>query len=214
MAACHQHLVQHAAKSIDVAAPIDGRISGDLLGTHVERRPDHVPGAGQVWRAGDALGAGHAEVGHHGVPFREQYVLRLDVSVNHARAMRVVQRMRNLDGDLNGVRGRKTSLPLQAVPDGLSLDVRHHVVQGGVGFPRIVQWQDMRMRETRGRFDLTQKTLPTHDRGHVGLQYLDRHLPMVLDIFGKQNAPHGTAPDLSDDAVPVVQSEREAVDVH
>jgi hypothetical protein len=46
------------------------------------------------------------------------------------------------------------STRLQPIPETLPLDVRHHEVEEAVGFPGVVQRQDMRMLQIRRCLDL------------------------------------------------------------
>ena len=56
------------------------------------------------------------------------------------------------------------------VPEGLTLDVRHHVVEEPVGFTRIEERQDVRMLQIGGGLDLLDKPLGPERRGEFGLQ--------------------------------------------
>src|SRR5688572_3622919 len=101
-----QHLVEHASQAIAVRSAIEPEMSGRLLRAHVQWRAQSKAGPGQpVVRRGDsgADGPGNAEVGHDRVTFLEQDVLRLDIAVYYALAVRIRQRIGHLAGDLESV---------------------------------------------------------------------------------------------------------------
>ncbi len=86
-----QHLVQHAAETVDVAAAVHG-IANDLLGTHVQGRPDSDSRPRQLGATGGADCPRNAEVGHEGVAVLEQDVLGLDVSMDDIMCVGVGER--------------------------------------------------------------------------------------------------------------------------
>ncbi len=65
----------------------------------------------------------------------QQNVFRLDVAVDHAVAMGVVERPGDLGRDTDSFFDGELVLACQAVTQRLSLDVRHDVVDEAVGFP-------------------------------------------------------------------------------
>ena len=87
----HQHFVEHATERIDVAAAVNG-IAGGLLRTHVGGRADTSAGLGERVALHRAERFPDTEVRHEGVPVREQDVFGLDVAMDHAMTMGVVER--------------------------------------------------------------------------------------------------------------------------
>ena len=91
-----EHLVDHAAEAVDVAAAVHRRRRGRLLRAHVGRGADGEADTGQRGAAGQADRPRDAEVGDHRVAVRDEDVLRLDVAVHHPAPVGVVQRVRHL----------------------------------------------------------------------------------------------------------------------
>ncbi len=93
-----EHLVHHDTEGVDVRTTIHRGTFG-LLRREVRRRAHHQAVLGQVVFARHRLGdteVGHLHLGVGG----DQDVARLDVAVNHAIAMRVVQCGCDLSGEL------------------------------------------------------------------------------------------------------------------
>ena len=78
-----------------------------LFGAHVGRGPDRHPGLGQPVRRRRLERAGDAEVGHQRLAVGEQDVLRLDVAMDHALAVGMVERVGDLPGDAEGLVDRQ-----------------------------------------------------------------------------------------------------------
>ena len=122
-----QHLEQHGAEAVDVGPGVERAVAAGLLGAHVGRRPDAHAGLGElVLVLGRAERAGDAEVGDEGVAVAgEEQVLGLDVAVDHAVLVGVVQRLRRLAGDPERVLERELPLAPEPVAQALALDERH-----------------------------------------------------------------------------------------
>ena len=121
-----EHLVEHAAQRVDVAARVELALAHRLLGAHVLRRAERHPGLGHPG-AGLAGGERDAEVGDERAAVVEQDVLRLDVAVDDAVPMGVVERARDLGGDPDGLADRQLLLAGHPVAERDALDERHHV---------------------------------------------------------------------------------------
>ena len=87
------------------------------------------------------------------MPCLEQDVLRLNVPVDHAEAVGVAQRVGDFAGDLEGVVDRQLLLAVQALPEWLPRHVGHHVVQQAIGFPGVVERQDVWVGQLRRGMD-------------------------------------------------------------
>src|SRR6266702_96790 len=109
-----QHLVEHTAETIEIAAAIELLDPPRLLRAHVPRgahrdaRPRYSPSACHSDRPGDT------EVAHHRMTGLEQDVLRLDVAMHDVATMGVVQGVRHLAGDVQRVLERELALVDQA----------------------------------------------------------------------------------------------------
>ena len=94
-----QHLVQHNADRVDVGAGI-GALALGLLGADIMHRADRLVADGLALRAGEA---GNAEVHHLDGAVRQQHnVLRLDVAVDDALGVGVLQGAEHLRGKVDG----------------------------------------------------------------------------------------------------------------
>ncbi len=91
-----------------------------------------------------------AEIRHHGVPCREQDVLRLDVAVQHPGGVRVDKGVRHLAGNPQRLGNVELDLACQSSPQRLALDEGHHVVQHAARFAGIVEAQDVGMLQAAG----------------------------------------------------------------
>ena len=113
---------------------------------------------------------------------------------------------RNLPREAQRVFDREWLLAIQAHSQRLAFDVGHDVVELPVGLTRIVQWQDVRVREPRGNLDLSQETLVPDRRGHLGMQGFYRDFAAVLQVVGQVDGGHAPAPKLALDPVTVGES--------
>jgi hypothetical protein len=102
-------------------------------------------------------------------------------------------------------------LTVQLVPKGFPLDERHHVIQEPVCLTGIEQGQDVRVLEARGGRDLVDEAFGSEHGGQFGLQHLERHLALVLEIFGEIDRGHATGSQLALQAVAVSKSCSETV---
>ncbi len=91
-----EHLVEHRAQGVDVGAGGDLALAHRLLGAHVVRRAERHAGLGHPAPAGLAGRERDAEVGDQRLAVVQQDVLGLDVAVDHAVAVGVVERRRPL----------------------------------------------------------------------------------------------------------------------
>ena len=75
-----------------------------------------------------------AEVGHHRLPLVEQDVLGLDVAVDHALAMRVIERARDLAREPHRVVDRQLLLAVQPIAQRVALHEGHHMEHRALHF--------------------------------------------------------------------------------
>ena len=164
-----EHFIKHGGERIDVGASVDHAIAGRLLGRHVLRRAERQSGLGDPPAAGIRDGQRDAEVGDDRLPVLEQDVLGLEVAVDDAVTVGVVERIGDGHRDANGVVDRKLLLALQPVPQRLALDVRHDVEQQPLGFARIEQRKEVRMlkvgRDAESRSENARRRAPRRAPG-------------------------------------------------
>ncbi len=149
-----------------------------------------------------------AEVGDERVPFLKQDVRRLDVEVDDAVAVRVVERQRDLAAEPYRFVARQSAVPLQPLAQRFAGRERRHEVDerglllaGETHFPGVVQRKNVRVREARRDLDLALETRAVDGSRDTGVDGLDRNLPAVAQVIGEVDGPHPAAPDLTDDAI-------------
>ena len=153
-----QHLVHHAAERVEIAAPVD-RSPAALLGAHVRRRAGPERGLAPGGRPGRVERAGDAEIGDDRLAVLEQDVLGLDVPVDDAAAVGVVERAGDLARRCGAPSRAAAGLGRQRLPQRLALDVRHDVVEQPIHGARVEQRQDVRMLQGGGDLDLAEEPL-------------------------------------------------------
>ena len=79
------------------------------------------------------------------MPVRQQDVLRLDVAMDDAAAVRVAQGVGYFAGDGEGVIERELLLAVEPVAERLPLDVGHDIVEEAVGLAGVKQRQNVWM---------------------------------------------------------------------
>jgi hypothetical protein len=106
---------QDAAQAVDVAAPIEIRLAGRLLGAHVHGATDDGPGVGQPPAPAGGRGPSDPKVGNDRVALFEQDVLGLDVAVDHPVAVGIVERVGYLAREVDSLGGGEPVVPLEAL---------------------------------------------------------------------------------------------------
>ena len=133
----------------------------------------------------------------------EEDVFRLDVAVDDAVAVRVVERVGDLGGDPQRVLDRELLLAIQPVAQRLAVDERHDVEHRAVHLSRVVQGEDVRMLQVGGGADLGEEPRAADDRGELGLEDLHGDLAVVPEVVGEEDGGHPPRADLALDAVSV-----------
>ena len=177
-----EHLVEHRRERVDVAARVDRAVAGRLLGAHVLWRAERYPRLRQARARGGAERERDPEIGDHGLPVLEQDVLRLDVAVDHAVPVGIVQRARDGARDLDGRRHRELPLARQPLAQRLSLDVRHDIIDETAGLAGVEERQDVRVVQVRGDPNLAEEPLDAQQGGEVWSQHLQRDVAVVLQV--------------------------------
>jgi hypothetical protein len=136
------------------------------------------------------------------VPIGEQDVARFDVAVHDIVLVGVIERFGDLAGDADRLLDRELLFTLDALAEGLALDVRHHGVEQAVGVSAVVQWQDTGMLQAGFDADFAEKAVCAEGGGYLRAQHLDRDTAAVLPIVRAIDARHAPATDLSIQVVP------------
>ena len=140
----------------------------------------------------------------------QQDVLRLDVAVDHAVAMRVVERGADLLGEAHGIVDGQLVLAIQAIAQRLALDERHHVEEVAVRLPRVEQREDVRMLQRRRRLDLGQEAIGANDGGELWAQHLHRDAAIVLEIVRQIHGRHAARAELALESIAIGERLNEA----
>ncbi len=178
------------AQRIDVGAGVQG-LGLALLGTHVIRRPDHLSGQGQLLGTGHCA-FGEAEIGQLDRALRvEQQIARLDIPVNHSRGMRGGQPLAGIRQNSRGFQRRKGAALLQGLGEVTPFHQLHDNVVGLPLLPNLIQSDDVRMRESPGRFRFGQKAVAGRFVGSEFLrQDFDRHVTFDQRVERAVHHPH------------------------
>ena len=198
-----QQLVHDGAERIQV------RGAGEIQALHLLGR--HVAG-----RTGDALDARDVGVGHQGdakiddahvAVLREHDVRGLDVAVNHATRVRVVQRLGALEHQLDDVVDAQQVVGAAVGGQGArAVHVLGDDVAVPILFTGVVDRQDVRVVQHAHHVRLGQEHLARDARallvaGHVQAVDLDGHVAAVVRIVREIHGAGAAATDFVDDEV-------------
>jgi hypothetical protein len=207
-----QQLVEQAAGAVQVGARVDLLALG-LLGRQVLRGADDRGGlrhghAGVAHRTGDAevhdldlAGAGQHDVG------------RLDVAVDDARPVAVLQRLEDADGHLHGPLGQQLAPGVQQLAQGRAVDVLHHDVRDrdavDVVLAGVVHGDDRGVVERGGRLGLPAETgLEGRIAGKVHPQRLHGDRTAQAGVMGEVHLGHATTAEHRAQLVPAAEATR------
>ena len=208
-----RHLVADDAAGEEIGAAIDVAASR-LLRRHIrhgaERDPDRRRVlAGCARRVGLAFGAARgerelrdAEVEHLRLPAaRDEDVRRLDVAVHDALGVRGIERVGDLDRDVErAIEGQRPARDLFL--ERAAVEQLHHHVLLAVVLADVVQRADVRMVQRRGDARLaTEPVERLAARGQLRRQELQRDVPPEPHVFGAVDDAHPSAAKAVDDPV-------------
>ena len=207
-----EHLVEHGAQGVDVGAGVDGLLAHGLLGAHVVRGAEGEAGLGHAGAAGLLHGEGDAEVGDEGLALVQQDVLGLDVAVDDALAVGVVEGAGDFGGEADGVGDGEHAFAREAGAQRLAGDERHDVVEQAVGVAAVEQREDVRMLQARGGADLAEEAFAAEGGAEVGMEDLDGDVALVLEVVGEVDGGHAALAEFALEAVAVRQGRGEAIE--
>src|SRR5689334_20650147 len=160
-----EHLVQHARKAVQIAAPINLALAECLLGTHVRRCADRQAGLGQLLATHCRNRTGDSKVRKHRMMMQEQNVFGLNVPVHEAKTVGVPQRLTYLPSDPQCLLHRKLPFPIESLPEGLTLDIGHYIVEKTVMSARVEEWQYVGMAQAGGDRYFAEKSIRADSPG-------------------------------------------------
>ncbi len=193
-----QKLVEDDSGRVQIRCLID-RCAARLLGREVLGGADDRALLRHLARAG----ARDAEVRHLDDTLGiDDHVVRLDVPMDDAVAVRVAERREDLpgvrDGDIRGTRSARTDEVLQRPP----FDVLHDDEVRAVRLPPVVDRDDVRMGETGRVGGLAPEAFDELVVVRVALvEDLDGDAPAELLVLGEVDVRHAAAADLARNAV-------------
>jgi hypothetical protein len=110
-----EHFVGHRAERVEIGARVDGAVARCLLGAHVLRCAQRQAGLCDTLPASLAHRERDAKVGHQRLPVGQQHILRLQVAMDHAAPVRVVERLGNRTGQAHRFLNRQRQIqPVRA----------------------------------------------------------------------------------------------------
>jgi len=174
-------------------------------------RADTESGFGQPFVFFDRESASDPEVGNQSMGPAEEYVLRLDVAVNHPVAVGVFQGVCDFAGDPKGILQGKLFLPLQPASKRLAFDVRHGEPELPVDVSGVMDGEYVRVLQTGTETDLPEKPLRAQDHGQFGVKNFECNRAIVLEVVGQKDASHATASQLPLKAIAVGESRCQVV---
>ncbi len=204
-----QHLVEHHAERIQVAAAVDGLALG-LLGREVGGGAHHraVLGEARIGPAGER--GGDTEVGDlHVAAVGHQDVAELDVAVDETGLMGGRERGGHVGRDLGGPVRLERPGGAQHVGHAAPRHVLHHDVVGPPLLTPVVDAHDVGVVEVGGGLRLSPEALhEVRIVGELGEQDLQRDLAIEELVTGEIDVGHPAAGDVAQQLVPAVEHGR------
>ena len=197
-----EHLVHHAAETVDIGPAVEPGATHRLLRTHVSHGAHRQSRLGQAVLVRRIRRQGDPEVRHHRLASEEQDVLRLDVPVHHAVGMGEVERLGDAPADTYGLVQRKRSLAPDALPQAFAIDHRHSVPQEAVGLAGVVHCEDMGMPKPGGHPNLAEETLAQLG-AELGMEHLEGDRAVVPQVVGEVDRGHAAPAQLTLHAISV-----------
>ena len=194
-----QHLVEADADRVEVRTLVD-RIALGLLGREVLGGAEDRAGL----RHPGIAGARDAEVHDLDGPVAVDHdVLRLDVAVHDAAAMREVDRGEQLQRDRDRLVAAEAAAPADEVLERLALHVLHDDVVRAVDLAPVVDGDQVLLVEARCGLGLAAEALDERRVAEVAReQDLDGDVPAEGEVLAQIHIGHAAAAELAHHAVP------------
>jgi hypothetical protein len=140
----------------------------------------------------------------------QEDVLRLEIPVDHAVLVRVVERFRDGDRDAHRLLHRELLLALEPGAERFALHVRHHVPQQAARLAGVEQRQQVRVLEVGGDADLREEALTAEHGAQLGVEHFQGDEAVVPDVAGEIHRRHPAAAQLPLEGVAVGEDRGEA----
>ena len=147
----------------------------------------------------------HAEVEQVCVVSGDEHIGRLQVPVNDSLSVCVGEGTRHIPQQGKRILDGYGTFPSENRPQGLALDVRHHVVGESLDLPRVDQCNDVRVGEPSGEADLAGEPVRAEPLRDLGTHDLENDQPVVLTLPGEEYNRHASPSQLTDDPVASVE---------
>ena len=141
----------------------------------------------------------------------EQDVLGLDVAVDDAVPVGVVERAGDLTGDPERVVDRELALAPEPVAERLALDERHGEPELAAGLTGVENGQDVGMLEPGGELDLALEALGAERGGELGEEDLEGDRAVVAEVVREIDGGHAAAAELALEGVAVGEGVAHAI---
>ena len=198
-------LDQHEPERVDVALAVDG-FAPRLLGTRVAGGAEHGAG-GSVHAASASARASPKSADAQPAFLAEQQVGRLDVAVDEAAPVRVVERAGRLEADHQRLRRAESRVRVSSMAaQAAAAEVLGDEVRLVVVLAPVVHRQHVRVVERRGRLRFGPE--PSEERFVVGeavVQDLDRDATAQTRVVGEEHQGRRTRTDRGDQPVPTAE---------
>lgn len=135
----------------------------------------------------------------------QEDVLGLYVAMDDALAVCEVERAGDVSDNPNRLVDCQHLLSRKTVAQRFTLHERHDIEQRAGCVSRIVQRQDVRVLQVGGDLDFLEEAFCAERRSQLGLEHLERDLPVVPQVNSEVDRSHAALAELSLDVVAVGQ---------
>ena len=146
-----------------------------------------------------------------GWPSCNENILGLEIAVDDALAVRVVERRGDRGRDSDCFVDRELLFTIEPRAERFAFDERHDVEQQVARGARIEQRQKIRMLEIGGDLNFRLKAIDADYRTEIGAEHLERDLSIVPEIAGEIDLRHAAFADEAFNGVSTLEGSRESV---
>ncbi len=140
---------------------------------------------------------GNTKVGDQGMAALQQDVLRLHVAVHDAMAVRIIERIRHLAHQLQGIVDGEATFAREARTERLPFDERHDIPHKSLRASGVEQRNDVRVLERRGDPDLLEEPLCPDGCRELLTEHLYRDPAVMPQVSREVHSGHATASNLA-----------------